>query len=56
MLAPHVLEENYMFLLSAAVAAFAHIATAARTLSGVGDDRTVLRGTRLHPLLILVFP
>jgi hypothetical protein len=25
MLAPHVLEENYMFLLSAAVAAFAHI-------------------------------
>ena len=53
MLAPHVLEENYMFLLSAAVAAFAHIATAARTLSAEGDDQTVLGGTRLHPLLIL---
>src|ERR1700733_1790563 len=45
MLALHVLEENYMFLLSAAIAAFAHIATRARSLSPEGDDRTVCETT-----------
>ena len=51
MLAPHVLEENYMFLLSAAVAAFAHMATAARTPSAESDDSNGLaRNTTAHSL------